>query len=109
MLSKRKALIIGASGLVGSSCLKLLLSDPLYDSVAVMGRKRLPSQDQKLIQHEVDFDHLRKYTNLFSVDDVYCCLGTTIKEAGSKEVFMKVDFAYVYDLASSRAKSRAGF
>jgi uncharacterized protein YbjT (DUF2867 family) len=47
----------------------------------------------------IDFDNLEEYGSLMAVDDVYCCLGTTIKQAGSKEAFKKVDYHYVVNLA----------
>lgn len=53
------------------------------------------SQDHpKLEQHVVDFDELSKHPDLFAVTDVFCCLGTTIRKAGSQEAFRSVDVEY---------------
>ncbi|RNI31527.1 oxidoreductase [Rufibacter latericius] len=101
MVSAKAALIAGASGLVGSHCLQLLLQSPRYNKVISVGRKKLPIEHPKLQQIIVDFDNLEKHRHSLIADDVYCCLGTTIKKAGSKENFRKVDFTYVLNLARS--------
>jgi len=92
--AKRTALLLGASGLVGSHCLELLLDDAAYGKVMVAVRKKLPLINEKLEQHTVDFDHLEDYPHVFDVNDIFCCLGTTIKQAGSRAKFRKVDHDY---------------
>jgi uncharacterized protein YbjT (DUF2867 family) len=96
----KTALIAGASGLVGSYCLRLLLGSARYSKVIALGRHPLPMQHPKLQQLIVDYDRLDNYRHSLIADDIYCCLGTTIKEAGSKENFYKVDFSYVRKLAA---------
>jgi uncharacterized protein YbjT (DUF2867 family) len=59
----------------------------------------LPRQDPKLEQHVVDFDRLDSHADTFGAEDVFCCLGTTIKQAGSQEAFRRVDFGYVTEAA----------
>ena len=93
------ALLVGASGLVGKHLLSLLLEDPAYAKVTVIGRKELPLQHEKLAQHIVDFDRLGQSAGHIRADDVFCCLGTTIKKAGSQDAFRKVDFTYPYEVA----------
>lgn len=95
----KTALLVGASGLVGGSCLQLLLEEPVYSTVKVLVRKRLPVQHDKLEQIVVDFDRLEEFKNEIIGDAVFCCLGTTIKVAGSKDNFYKVDFTYVQEVA----------
>lgn len=95
----RRALIVGASGLVGSQLLPLLLASPRYEHVHALVRKPLSTAHAKLTLHTVDFDALGVYTRFPAVDDVFCCLGTTIKTAGSQDAFYKVDFAYVVETA----------
>lgn len=90
----KTAIIIGASGLVGNEVLTLLLSDDRFDKVNVFVRKPLLIKHPKLEQHVIDFDLIYKFTDLVKGDVVFCCLGTTIKTAGSKEEFKKVDYAY---------------
>lgn len=90
----KTAIIIGASGLVGNEVLKLLLTDDHFDKVNIFVRKPLSINHPKLEQHAIDFDLIFKSTDLVKGDILFCCLGTTIKTAGSKEEFKKVDYAY---------------
>ncbi len=100
------ALLLGASGLVGGHCLNLLLEDDHYDLVRIFVRKELPIQHKKLQQRVVDFDQLEYYAEQMKVNDIYCCLGTTIKKAGSQDNFYKVDFTYPFEV--SRIAIRQG-
>jgi len=90
----KSALVLGASGLVGGHCLDLLLADPTYAQVRVLVRSPLPHQNAKLQQHLCDFTQLEKYADLIRAQEVFCCLGTTIKKAGSQAAFRQVDFEY---------------
>ncbi|WP_187263163.1 oxidoreductase [Pontibacter beigongshangensis] len=99
MQKTRTALIAGTSGLVGGHCLQLLLNSDRYDQVVSIGRRDVPVIHPKLDQKVIDFDELPKYKANLAADDVYCCLGTTIRKAGSKDAFQKVDLAYVKQLA----------
>jgi uncharacterized protein YbjT (DUF2867 family) len=96
----RSALLVGASGLVGSHCLRYLLDDQAYSQVTVFVRRSLDIVHKKLIQMIVDFDELETLGECRTVDDVFCCLGTTIKKAGSQEAFRKVDFDYPVKIAA---------
>ncbi|PRY13682.1 uncharacterized protein YbjT (DUF2867 family) [Pontibacter ummariensis] len=107
MQKVRDALIVGASGLVGSHLLTLLLKSERYSQVISVGRRELPLIHPKLEQKVVDFDNLKQYAADLVADDVYCCLGTTIKKAGSKETFYKVDHTYVVQLAEITAEKGA--
>ncbi|MGZ5245408.1 MAG: oxidoreductase [Bacteroidia bacterium] len=91
-METRTAMVLGASGLVGSYVLQHLLENNIYEKVIALVRKPLDISHKKLRQEVVDFEHLRKHANLFKVDDLYCCVGTTIKKAGSKEAFRAVDY-----------------
>lgn len=93
------ALLLGASGLVGGHCLERLLVEPAYDRVVVLGRRPLPRDHPKLEQRVVDFDQLGDSADMFSVDHVFCCLGTTIRKAGSREAFRRVDLGYPRETA----------
>jgi len=99
-METKSALLIGASGLVGKHCLGFLLDDPSYSHVSVLVRRPLYRTHEKLIQHVVDFDELESLGKCLPVDDVYCCLGSTIKKAGSQEAFRKVDFDYPVKIAA---------
>jgi uncharacterized protein YbjT (DUF2867 family) len=104
-MQTRNALVAGASGLVGGHLLDALLEDPLYREVCSLGRRPLPKQHAKLVQRTVDFARLGDEA-LPSSDDAFCCLGTTIKKAGSQEAFRAVDHDAV--LAFAQAARKAG-
>ena len=103
----RTALVAGASGLVGSHVLHLLLEDPEYLRVTVLARRALPTTHKRLEQRILALDVLAQMPDFPRVHDVFCCLGTTIKRAGSQEAFRKVDYAYVVELARVAVRHRA--
>ncbi len=102
------ALLVGASGLIGRSCLDILLQDSYYSRVTIFVRKLLPLQHPKLQQQLVDFDQLEYHAHLIKADHVFCCLGTTIKQAGSQDAFYKVDFTYPYNIATISSRNGVG-
>jgi uncharacterized protein YbjT (DUF2867 family) len=104
-METRTALVAGASGLVGGLVLDGLLESPLYREVCSLGRRPLPKQHPKLTQRTVDFARLEGEA-LPAADDAFCCLGTTIKKAGSQEAFRAVDHDAV--LAFAQAARKAG-
>jgi uncharacterized protein YbjT (DUF2867 family) len=87
----RTALLLGATGLVGGHCLRLLLADPAYGRVHVLVRRPLGHSHPRLVEHVVDFDRLEAHADAVRGDDVLCCLGTTIARAGSRQAFLRVD------------------
>lgn len=87
-------LLLGATGLTGGYVLRGLLARKDVVSVTALLRQKVALENPKLIQHEVDFNHLDSHADLFQVDVIICCLGTTIKAAGSQEQFRKVDYGY---------------
>ncbi|CAG9614298.1 hypothetical protein BACCIP111899_03525 [Bacillus rhizoplanae] len=93
-MKTRTALVLGASGLVGQEVTQLLIDSDYYDSVTIFVRKPLEWEHEKLQQKQVDFSILEQYKEFFAVDDVFNCLGTTIKKAKTKENFKKVDYDY---------------
>lgn len=95
----RVALVVGATGLVGSKVVALLLANDRYSQVKVLVRKPYAVNHPKLTSIVFDFDN--PDTSRVLADDVYCCLGTTMKKAGSKEAFYKVDFTYPYQIAQT--------
>ena len=89
-----KVLLLGATGLTGGQCLKGLVALPEVERVVTLTRRPLDSEHPKLRAVVADFDHLEASAKQFEVDVVVCCLGTTIKQAGSREQFRKVDHDY---------------
>jgi uncharacterized protein YbjT (DUF2867 family) len=102
----RTALLAGATGLVGSHVLKFLLADAQWERVVTAGRRTTSERQGKLEQRVVDLGALEAAVDLPHADDVFCCLGTTIKQAGSQEAFRRVDHGFVVGVA--RAGLRAG-
>src|SRR5699024_8423893 len=98
-----KALVFGATGLSGSCLVNELLNSSAWKEVVVAGRSTLPIQHEKLQQVAVDFATLDEHSELFQVDAVFSCLGTTKAKAGSKDAFRQVDFNYNYQIAKSAA------
>lgn len=98
--------MLGATGLVGGHVLDLLLADPAYLRVVAPVRRPLGRAHEKLGAPEVDFAHLEERPELFRVDDVFCCLGTTIARAGSQEAFRRVDLEL--PLQAARLSSAGG-
>jgi uncharacterized protein YbjT (DUF2867 family) len=94
---QKTALIAGASGLTGSFLLKKLLQTENYSKITALVRKPLELEHPRLEQVVFDFDHPDEAA--LQADHVYCCLGTTIKKAGSKVAFRKVDLEYPLNLA----------
>jgi len=102
---QKTALLLGASGLVGGYCLRLLLEHGAYEKVVVFTRRILALTHPKLEQHVVDFDLPQTFSHLLKGDDLYCCLGTTMAKAGSKEAFFKVDYTYGYEIARTAVEN----
>ncbi|MGB1466337.1 MAG: NAD(P)H-binding protein [Alcanivorax nanhaiticus] len=102
----RKALLLGATGLVGGECLAQLLDNDAYDSVTVLSRRESSLSHPKLDWRVIDLDQMEACQQQFQVDDIFCCLGSTMKKAGSRQAFRHVDHDLVV-LAGQMAK-RAG-
>jgi len=95
----RTALLAGATGLIGSHVLKLLLAEDEWSRVVTVGRRPMPELHKKLEQRVLDLGELETVSDLPHVDDVFCCLGTTIKQAGSQPAFRRVDHAFILGVA----------
>lgn len=96
----RVAMVLGATGLVGSSLTEELLSRAGWAEVRVLVRRPLALEHPKLKQTVVDWEQLSQYKEQFQgVDAVFCCLGTTIKKAGSQSEFERVDLQYPLEAA----------
>jgi uncharacterized protein YbjT (DUF2867 family) len=102
----RSAMLLGATGLVGGHCLRQLLQEPAYTRVHALVRRPLGKSHPRLVEHVVDFDRLGETAGELPADDVFCCLGTTIGAAGSRDVFRRVDHDYV--VAAARLALESG-
>lgn len=101
----KRAIITGASGLIGSKLLNLLLESSEYDSVISLGRKRQQKRHPQLTQELVDFSEPETYLSFLHGDVLFCCLGTTRKETPNKEDYYKIDHDYPVDLAKAAVKN----
>lgn len=100
------AYIAGATGLTGGLLLQLLLDNSAFGLVVALLRTPLPFSHPKLVQKIIDFDQPQS-ADFEGGDYIFCCLGTTIKKAGSLAKFQKVDLHYVDTLA--KFSTEAGF
>jgi uncharacterized protein YbjT (DUF2867 family) len=91
---------------VGRYCLDELLRSTSYGSVVVLARRPLGRNHEKLDARIVEFRTLDRDGRAIAADDAFCCLGTTLRQAGSRDAFRRVDFEYV--LAFARYARRAG-
>jgi len=98
-MDNRVALVAGSTGLIGSQLLELLLNDSAYSKVIALSRKPLSISNPKLENVVVEASDFKDHS-AFKADDVFCCLGTTIKQAKTKEAFRKIDFDYPLTLAT---------
>ncbi|KIA90347.1 NAD(P)H-binding protein [Kaistella jeonii] len=96
-----KALVIGATGATGKDLVNQLLNDSHYKEVDVFVRKPLSIENPKLKTHIVDFEKPDEWKDLVKGDVAFSCLGTTLKNAGSKEAQRKVDYEYQYNFAKT--------
>lgn len=94
---QKTALVLGATGLIGNILTHQLVESPYYSQVKVFVRNTLPWKHPRL--QEIQFDYEHPNGLLTHVNDIFCCLGTTIKKAGSKEAFRKVDYEYPLNIA----------
>lgn len=95
----KTALVAGATGLVGSQLVTTLLEDERYGTVKALSRRPLTAMHPRLENYLIDFDALSQYSEELKADDIFCCLGSTMKTAGSREAFEKVDYHYPLGLA----------
>ncbi|SFL67464.1 hypothetical protein SAMN03159341_108169 [Paenibacillus sp. 1_12] len=91
----RTAIVAGASGLIGTELVACLMNEPSYERVVILVRKPIHIVHPKCIQVITNYEQLEDEIKAYMAEsDLFCCLGTTIKKAGTKEQFRKVDLEY---------------
>ena len=100
---KREALVIGATGLVGRELVQLLLADSRFASVQVLLRRPTGLKSPKLTEHLIDFEKLQEHAGVIRGDVLFSAMGTTLRQAGSKEKQHRVDYDYQYNTAALAA------
>ena len=96
----KKAILIGATGLIGHNLLIKLLADENHSEVLVISRKALKIEHPKLKQIVTDFDELANHASEIIGDNVFCCLGTTIKKTPDLSIYHKIDYQYPLEVAN---------
>lgn len=97
--------------MTGHFCLEELLRDAAYDRVVALVRRPIAITHAKLKVVQADFEHLEGIEQeIAGIEDVFCCLGTTIAKAGTRDAFRRVDFEYPLSLAKvARRGAPIGF
>jgi len=103
----KTAVVAGSTGLVGKKLVQILASSQEYEAVIALVRKGSNFIHDRVFTVEVDYEQLDHFAADLIADDVFCCLGTTMKKAGSKENFYKVDFSYPLKLAEIAEKNKS--
>src|SRR5690349_23755187 len=95
------ALVAGATGLVGKELVRQLSADGAWSRVTALVRRALPPElaGPGVVPVEVDYTRLNPSPGWARVDQVFCALGTTMRQAGSRAAFRRVDFEYPVGLA----------
>lgn len=88
----KTAIVIGATGLTGTHLVAALLQDPSFSHVKILIRQPWAHPRPRLESVIVDFDDEESLATALQGDVLYCCIGTTIKKAGSQEKFRAVDY-----------------
>lgn len=96
----KTAIIIGATGLTGNLLLERLLVDDRYKSIKLFSRSSCHIKHSKIEEHLVDLFELEKHVDLFSADEVFCCIGTTKAKTPDEEQYLKVDYGIPMTLAN---------
>lgn len=105
-----KAVILGSTGLVGSSLAKQIQKEDSIQEVVLFNRRPSGIGGAKIKERIVDFENIPSFADQIEGDYLFCCLGTTIKKAGSKEAFRKVDYELPLEFAREfSAKKHVGF
>jgi uncharacterized protein YbjT (DUF2867 family) len=101
------ALLAGATGLVGGLLLKTLLDAPDYTRVYALTRRPFGKEHPRLANRVVTFDRMAEQIKGLVAQDAYCCIGTTIAEAGSQEAFRAADVDAVLLFARAARAAQA--
>lgn len=94
-----EANVIGATGLVGSHLVNILLEDNTFEKVRIFVRRKTGSNHPKLEEKIIDFSNENTWEKDLKGNVLFSALGTTLKQAGSKEKEYEVDFTYNLNFA----------
>lgn len=100
-------LLAGATGLVGGILLDILLEAGDFSRIVAVTRRPLAREHPRLANRTVHFDKIEAQFRGFTCHTAFCCLGTTIRAAGSEQAFRRVDVDYVLALANVARAAQA--
>ncbi|HWJ90972.1 MAG TPA: NAD(P)H-binding protein [Flavisolibacter sp.] len=101
----RTAIILGATGLVGSHLVNLLLQDERFEKIKLFTRRSAGISHKKLDGSVIDFDRPAEWRSAVQGDVLFSALGTTLAQAGSKEAQFKIDYSYQFEFAAAAAEN----
>ncbi len=104
-MQKKTAILFGAPGLTGSHVLTKLTQDDRYEVIKVFTRTMPDIKSDKLLIINTGLEDIEQYSEEISGHDLFCCLGTTIKKAGTKENFRKVDLEWPAIISSIASRN----
>lgn len=96
-----KAIVLGATGATGKDMMECLLADTSVEEIVVLVRRNISYDDPRVKVHVVDFDHPEEWNHLVKGDVLFSMMGTSLKQAGSKEAQWRVDYTYQYEVAKA--------
>jgi uncharacterized protein YbjT (DUF2867 family) len=105
-MSTKTAILFGSTGLTGSNVLRHLVDSPIYSRIILFNRQLQKISHPKITEQLFAIDNLDGVAGLIVGDDLFCCLGTTIKKAGTQEVFRKVDLDAPVKLAEFASRNK---
>jgi len=91
-MKQKTAIILGATGLTGSVLLRKLIADPRYRTIKVFSRNHLAQKSDKIEEYLINLFELEKVADLFTADEVFCCIGSTQKKTPDNDTYRMVDF-----------------
>lgn len=98
-MKKLDSLVIGATGATGQEIVSQLLEDNSFNSISIFVRKNPNITHSKLKTYVIDFSKVEDFRDLIKGDVLFSCLGTTLRDAGSKDKQYLVDYTYQYEFA----------
>ncbi|MBI9053612.1 MAG: NAD(P)H-binding protein [Bacteroidales bacterium] len=97
---QKTAIVFGATGLTGKFLVQELINNDQYIKVKIINRTLQNYSNPKIEEIKIDYNNLAEYANEFKATNVFCCIGTTIKKAGSKEKFFAIDHDLPVEIAN---------
>lgn len=105
-MKQKTAIILGATGLTGSILLEKLLLDDRYRKIKVFARNHVKQKHEKIEEYLIDLFQLEKFGELFTADEVFCCIGSTQKKTPDKDTYRMVDFGIPATAAKLSSKNQ---